>query len=162
MSGFLCLVWSHELKRYGNYDTSDRVERFQLRMCSRVNTASRWSYCEMSPLSFSARALFSWHSLVFRLLCSSIWAWISLSVPWKWVVISFLFRSSSLHLCRVSSCIQGRVWTLQKHYVVYVTICRKHTDMWGFVNYNYRYLFSCFEHSVVGVAVEEVKSGDWT
>lgn len=69
-----------------------------------VSTASRWSYCEISPLSFSARALFSWHSLVLRLLCSSIWAWISLSVPWKWVVISFLFRSSSLHLCRVSSC----------------------------------------------------------
>lgn len=72
--------------------------------CVRINTASRWSYCEMSPLSFSARALFSWQSLVLRLLCSSIWAWISLSVPWKWVVISFLFRSSSLHLCRVSSC----------------------------------------------------------
>lgn len=69
-----------------------------------ISTASRWSYCEMRPLSFSARALFSWHSLVLRLLCSSIWAWISLSVPWKWVVISFLFRSSSLHLCRVSSC----------------------------------------------------------
>lgn len=39
-----------------------------------INTASRWSYFEMRPLSFSARALFSWHSLLLRLLCSSIWA----------------------------------------------------------------------------------------
>lgn len=76
-------------------------------ICGRIITASRWSYCEMRPLSFSARALFSWQSLVFRLLCSSIWAWISLRVPWKWVVISFLFRSSSLHLCSVSSCSLG-------------------------------------------------------
>lgn len=77
----------------------------------RIHTASRWSYCEMSPFSFSARAPFSWQSAVLRLLCSSIWAWISLSVPWKWVVISFLFRSSSLHLCRVSSCIpEINVW----------------------------------------------------
>lgn len=43
-------------------------------VCDGVSTASRWSYFEMSPLSFSARALFSWHSLVLRLLCSSIWA----------------------------------------------------------------------------------------
>lgn len=43
-------------------------------VCGGINTASRWSYLEMSPLSFSARALFSWHSLVLRLLCSSIWA----------------------------------------------------------------------------------------
>ncbi|TNN78224.1 hypothetical protein EYF80_011464 [Liparis tanakae] len=57
----------------------------------------------MRPFSFSARALFSWHSCVLRLLCSSIWAWISLSVPWKWVVISFLFRSSSLQRCRLSA-----------------------------------------------------------
>lgn len=95
--------------RFGSTDSlSNFVTLFWTRVCSvcdRINTASRWSYCEMSPFSFSARALFSWHSLVLRLLCSSIWTWISLSVPWKWVVISFLFRSSSLHLCRVSSCI---------------------------------------------------------
>lgn len=85
-------------------------------VCARsgISTASRWSYCEMSPLSFSARALFSWHSLVLRLLCSSIWAWMSLSVPWKWVVISFLFRSSSLHRCRVSSCRQTSIF--QQHW----------------------------------------------
>lgn len=61
----------------------------------------------MRPLSFSARSLFSWHSLLFRLLCSSIWAWMSVRVFWKWVVISFLFRSSSRHRWRVSSCQRG-------------------------------------------------------
>lgn len=67
-------------------------------------TSSRSSYWSMMLFSFSASSVFSWQSFMFLSLCCSIWAWISLSVPWKWLVISFLFSSSSRARWIVSSC----------------------------------------------------------
>ena len=46
-------------------------------------TSSRSSYWSMMLFSFSASSVFSWQSFMFLSLCCSIWAWISLSVPWK-------------------------------------------------------------------------------
>lgn len=82
----------------------------QVRICMQcsklsdvVLTSSLSSYWSMMLFSFSASSVFSWHNFIFRSLCCSIWAWISVKVLWKWLVISFLFSSSSRARCRVSS-----------------------------------------------------------
>lgn len=69
-----------------------------------VLTSSLSSYWSMMLFSFSASSVFSWQSFIFRSLCCSIWPWMSVRVLWKWLVISFLFSSSSRARWSASSC----------------------------------------------------------